>query len=151
MRRLGIGTPETDDDHGFSFAIVGLSYIPPYRRKESIAASALGEEVYYWFTTQGGARWEAVFCPDCNRYVYAATGLDEGETIASDRKAVEQYEYFGRYTSNIPIIAFRGVGCAGAVASNLLENSSHSSPVTLSLYIRRGAGAGLIPPLAKQF
>lgn len=84
--------------------ISALSYVPPSRRTKGYdTASTL--EAYYGLTALGGARWEAVSRPDWNRYVYADAGLDEGKTIAMDRRLVEQYEYFSRFRSNISIIA----------------------------------------------
>lgn len=81
-----------------------LSFVPPNRRTKGYdPASAF--EAYYGLTAQGGARWEAVFRPDWNRYVYSDVGLDDGQTIAMDRCLVEQYEYFSRYGSDISIIA----------------------------------------------
>ncbi len=141
--------------------IRGLSYMPPYMRKEgiapSIAPSAVGEEVYYWLTAQGGARWEAAARPDWNKYVDATSGLDEndfsiGETIASDRKLVEQCAYFSRYIENISIIA-------GSEIWDILEPWQatywKTLPIGHRLRYRFTPGEESvvvpIPPLAQQF
>lgn len=83
--------------------VSALSFIPPSRRKEGYDSSL--SFANYGLTAQGGARWEAVSRPDWNRYVYSDVGLEDGQTIAMDRRLVEQYEYFSRYGSDISIIA----------------------------------------------
>ena len=73
--------------------IAGLSYIPPYRQKESLALSGRGEELYYWLTAQGGTHWEAISSPEWSRYVEAFyfADPDEGTIIASNQALAEKY------------------------------------------------------------
>ena len=135
---------------------VGTHFVPsdtfaPTRLE--IEAALVGTlKAYYGLTPQGGTRWEAVSKPDWNRYVYAGTSLDEGETIASDRKLVEQYEYFSRYTSNMSIIA-------GSEEWDVLEpwQATYWKTLPIGHRLRYRFTYGdepvvvPIPPLAKQF
>ena len=64
----------------------------------------LFKTTYYGLTAAGGAAWEAVACPDWDRYIDHSVGTDpdEGEVICADPARAERY-VFSPYQENPPL------------------------------------------------